>query len=505
MPKQFILIMTDTQRLDMVSCYENVGIQTPYIDSLAEQGIKFNQAYTVQPVCGPARSALFTGQFPCVNGSYSNCTAPGLNVKHLGQRLSDQGIHTGYIGKWHLDGGDYFGLGVCPTGWDPKYWYDMRCYLEELNEEDRLRSRRPATNAEGIPAAFTFAYRCTERALSFLQEHAQEDFFLVVSYDEPHDPSLCPEPYASMYQDFVLPKRPNVYDTLEGKPRHQQVWSGTRRFTDRDALALQAPYLFGCNSFVDQEIGRVIASAQKLLSEAKLLYTTDHGDMLESHCLYAKGPAAYEEITHVPMILKGFGQGECDLPVSHIDIAPTVWAFFGFEKPAMLQGDDLLPLLAEDPPAQRDVFMEFGRYETDHDGFGGFQPMRCIFDGRYKLVINLLCDDELYDLKKDPYEMANRIADPTLFPLRDELLGRLLAHMNEIRDPMRGYYWENRPWNATPAHPPSWDYTGYTRQRDEPGYEPRQLDYMTGLPTPQLVRHKEKAARLSDPLTPKAP
>ena len=134
--------------------------------------------------------------------------------------------------------------------------------------------------------------------------------------------------------------------------------------------------------------------------------------MAQSHCLYAKGPAAYEEITHIPLILWGQGTGVIDTPVSHIDVAATVWDFFGFEKPMMLQGESLLPLVCGKlQPSRRDIFMEFGRYEIDHDGFGGWQPMRCIYDGRYKLVINLLSEDEFYDLETDPFEMRNLILE----------------------------------------------------------------------------------------------
>ena len=115
--------------------------------------------------------------------------------------------------------------------------------------------------------------------------------------------------------------------------------------------------------------------------------------------------------------------------------------------------------------------------------------MRCFYDGRYKLVINLLSDDELYDLQNDPYEMNNRISDPSLSLVRSELLDRLLNHMNEIRDPLRGYYWEQRPWNTNSANP-TWDYTGFTRQRSEPDYEKPQLDYDTGLVAEPLVRTK---------------
>ena len=129
MPRQIILIMTDTQRWDMVNCYRETGLQTPCIDRLAAGGMKFNYAYTCQPVCGPARSAIFSGQFPHSNGVIANSVSFSDNVKTLGQRLSDNGFKTAYIGKWHLDGGDYFGNGRCPDGWDKNYWYDMRNFL----------------------------------------------------------------------------------------------------------------------------------------------------------------------------------------------------------------------------------------------------------------------------------------------------------------------------------------------------------------------------------------
>ena len=375
---------------------------------------------------------------------------------------------------------------------DPDYWYDMRNYLDELSEEDRMKSRDSQTMyKEGWPAEKTYAHRCSERAIDYIRSHKDTDFFLVLSYDEPHDPSLCPEPFASMYSDFCLPKRENVWDTLENKPPHQQAWSGPRRFQDRDDLLIQMKELFGCNSFVDSEIGRVTDAAKEILGQDfTLLYTSDHGDMAQSHCLYAKGPSAYEEIAHIPFILWGQGTGVVDTPVSHIDIAATVWDFFGFEKPMMLQGESLLPLVRTDTrPARRDVFIEFGRYEIDHDGFGGWQPMRCIFDGRYKLVINLLSEDELYDLETDPFEMDNLICAEAVSSVRDNLMRRLLAHMDQIRDPFRGYWWEQRPW-YTNRTSPSWDYTGYTRQRSEPDYEAPQLDYATGLIPDSLVRRK---------------
>lgn len=136
MRKQVIFLMTDTTRKDMVGCYGYPKMKTPNLDRLAEEGIRYENAYTCQPVCGPARSAIFTGTFPHTNGMVTNSIALGDNVKTIGQRLYDHGIQCGYIGKWHLDGSDYFGNGRCPEGWDPEYWYDMKTYLNELTDEE---------------------------------------------------------------------------------------------------------------------------------------------------------------------------------------------------------------------------------------------------------------------------------------------------------------------------------------------------------------------------------
>lgn len=494
--KQIVFLMTDTTRADMLGCYGNKGMKTPNLDKLAKEGIQFNKAYTCQPVCGPARSALFTGSYPHSNGMFTNSLAMGANVKTIGQRLTDHGIHAAYIGKYHLDGGDYFGLGTCPEGWDPAYWYDMRCYLEELGRDERIKSRIPSTNREGIDESFTFANRCTKRALDFIETHRDEDFMLVVSYDEPHDPCLCPEPYASMYEGYSFPRYPNVYDTLEGKPEYQRVWAGDNRKADRDTVPIGNPYFFGCNSYVDYEIGKVIDAARKAVPGAMIVFTSDHGDAMQSHCITNKGPAIYDEVARIPLIIAGFGKGiQYDEPVSHINLAPMVLEYMGLPVPKLMEGKSLLPVL-KDPSVKVNeyVFTEFGRYEVDHDGFGGLQLMRGVTDGRFKLAVHLLDSDEFYDTSEDPYEMKNLIHSAEHARDRDRLHDALLKWMNDTRDPFRGYYWERRPWR-TDAQPATWDYTGYTRQRENEEYEPRQLDYATGLEMVEAVRKKVPAGK----------
>lgn len=494
MKKQIVFIMVDSQSTDMLGCYNNPGIKTPYLDALSKESLTFDSAYTCQPVCGPARSAIFTGLFPHSNGAWTNCVPLYDNVKTIGQRLRDHAIQTAYIGKWHLDGGDYFGNGICPDGWDKDYWYDMRCYLEELTPEERVKSRDGGLSKTGqVTEQFTFAHRCSDRAISYMNKHADDDFLLVVSYDEPHDPCLCPEPYASMYDDYVEEKKENVWDILEDKPSHQKVWAGDNVKADRGSLDVTPRRLYACNSFVDYEIGRVLEQVRKTVPDAMIIYTSDHGDMKASHCLYAKGPAPYDEITKIPLIVKypnGIQGERYSYPASHIDLVPTMLDYMDIPLPKWIEGKSLLPAIQNPTVRVNDaIFMEFGRYEIDHDGFGGFQPMRCIFDGKYKLCINLLTEDELYDMEHDPCEMHNLINQEKTADIRNELHDKLLDWMNTTRDPFRGYHWRTRPWRKDDFKP-TWSYTGYTRQRENEEYEPRQLDYCTGLEMVEAVRGK---------------
>lgn len=490
--RQIVMIITDTQRPDVLGCYGNRRMATPHLDRLAGEGLRFQRAYTASPVCGPARAALFTGLMPHSANSWANGMALGANVPTLGRRLRDAGFSTAYIGKWHLDGGDYFGLGRAPVEWDSKCWYDMRNYLEELSPEDRVRSRQAATNRDGIAAEFTFGHRVSNRALKFLQQHRERDFLLVVSYDEPHHPYLCPPPFATMYQGDELPPGDNAADPLEDKPLAHRLWAAAHPSpTDSQRREFLRDYL-GCNSFVDSEIGRVLAEVDRTAPQALVIFTSDHGELLGAHRMMGKGAAMYEEITRVPLLMRWPGRvsagAVCDSLVSHVDLVPTVLEAAGLPAAPWLDGFSLAPTLTNPGQPIRDaVTIEYGRYEVDHDGQGGFQPIRCMYDGRHKLVLNLLDRDELYDLVSDPDELHNLIHEPACAAVRNALHDRLLAEMNRTRDPFRGYQWAHREWRELPV---SWAGDGMTRQREHEDYEPRQLDYSTGLAMDQAVRKK---------------
>lgn len=218
----------------MLGCYnEQLEMNTPNLDRLAEQGMKFEKAYTAQPVCGPARSALFTGYYPHTNGSIANGMFLSQGTKTIGQRLQKEGINTGYIGKWHLDGGDYFGDGICPDGWDEECWFDMRNYLDLMSDEERMKSRRPKTIfEEDIESTFTFAHQCSNKAIEFIEKHQEDDFLLVVSYDEPHHPFLAPSEYFEMFKGRHHNDYGNINVSIDRHPEHVRIWAEEEQGVD---------------------------------------------------------------------------------------------------------------------------------------------------------------------------------------------------------------------------------------------------------------------------------
>ncbi|MBS3763804.1 MAG: sulfatase-like hydrolase/transferase, partial [Planctomycetes bacterium] len=295
----------------------------------------------------------------------------------------------------------------------------------------------------------------------------------------------CPAEYVEQFEDFAKPIGPAAHDTLENKPSHQKEWAG-RVGRDPEQESYRNPLYFGCNSFVDDEIGRILNAIDRLAPEnTYVIYTSDHGSMQGAHRLDSKGPVMYEEITHIPLIIRcpeAEDEHVIRSPVSHLDLLPTMLDIAGEEIPPLLQGKSLLPELhgqkSETTAAERNIMIEFTRYAINHDGWGGYQPVRSLVKGKYKLVLNLLHTDELYDLEKDPDELENLIDDPGSEDLRRRLHEELLAEMDRLRDPFRGPCWERRPWCDTRNK--KWQ--GPRRPRPCSLFEPVSYDYGTGRP-----------------------
>ncbi len=494
-----IFIMTDTQATNMVGCYNGQDLNTNNIDKLAEEAILFHSAYTTSPVCTPARAGIFTGIHAQNSGPWTNSLPLGQNIRTMGHYFKQAGYETIYIGKWHLDGHDYFGTGQCPDEWNADYWYDGLNYLNDLSEEEISLWRNGLNCLEdiekyNITAEFTWAHRISEKAISFLkQPQKNKPFLMVLSYDEPHHPFTCPAEYARKYQDFAYDLKGKQDDDLSGKPMHHRLWSKAMGYPKSEDGKYRHPLYFACNDFVDDEIGRVLDNLSiKDAQNTWIIYTSDHGEMMGAHRLISKGANAYDDIARIPLIIKP-PQGQdiqkkIHTPVSHIDLVPTFLDIASIEVPDILQGESLLPmLLSENTNEKRSVLISFNRYELQHDSFGGFIPMRAWVSNDFKLVINLFDTDELYDRNNDPHEMHNLIEDENYAQIRNQLHDELCAHMDEIRDSFRTYQFVMRPWRKDIK--PKW--IGLYRPKPSDGVSPVFRDYDTGLAT-QGIKIEEK-------------
>lgn len=168
MGRKVILMMTDIPEDGYAGLLRRPTGYTPNLDKLAADGIRFDSAYTTQP----ARAAIFTGSYPHSCAGWSNSMGLSDNVQNIGRRLTDHGVHSAYIGKGHLDGGDYFGLGRCADGWDPEYWYDMCNYMGELTTYTAAGAGVPEGEGEQKPGV---PYQSRPHHLRYLRSGETEN------------------------------------------------------------------------------------------------------------------------------------------------------------------------------------------------------------------------------------------------------------------------------------------------------------------------------------------
>ena len=486
-----IFVTTDTQGRDMVSAYgpahwhgAGADLQlpaTPNIDRLAARGTLFGTCITAAPLCTPARSAWYTGLPPNRNGALCNDTAPSRAVPLLGELLAETGYAAHHVGKWHLDGAGYTGSGRADGGFDAATWYDLACFYDEVGRRGANRFGGWLRGLEDI--RYCFAHRVVDRAIDLLQRRdSGEPLFLAVELDEPHGPYLCPPPFQGLYDQQRLPRPPSFPAAPADKPRLQRdysTWLAAARSHPEEYPAYYHKY-YDCNSYADWEIGRLLDAIDDYCPDALVIYTGDHGDHLGAFGLCAKGPTMYDHTVAVPLVVAGPGlpagvRHEC--LTSSLDVWATVVEAAGitaatggaaaagvtgtgagrFPRAAGYTGVSLLPVLRGERSASQHrvaAFSEYHRFGSRQQQAGGFYPIRCVRTADWKLSINLLDSDELYDLRVDPGETVNLIHAPEHAALRNELHDLLLAHLEESGDLLCGPAWARRPWRSGRAEPP---------------------------------------------------
>jgi uncharacterized sulfatase len=439
--KNIIFYFSDQQRADTCGCYGQPLDITPNLDQMAREGIRFEYAFTPQPVCGPCRALFQTGKYPTQIGCFRNNLMLPSGVKTLGNYMEEAGYETAYVGKWHLasDGEVDQAPRVDHTvtavplelrGGYTGYWraadvleftshgYDGYVFDENNNRIDFKGYRADCIN---------------DMALEFLDvRDPEKPFFMTVSQIEPHHQNdhkhyEGPDGSKEKYRDFVLPED---LKALGGNAKEE--------YPD---------YLGQCAS-VDANLGRLIAKLKEkgIYEDTVIIYASDHGSHFKTRNrdAHMNGCDDYKRSGHdsclrVPLVIGGGAvAGGKTVPelVSTASIPKTILALAGIEVGDAMIGENLLDV-AEKKDAGRpnEVFAQISESRVG----------RCIRTPEYLYAVyapgiegsaapgsDVYADDYLYDMKNDPYQLHDVSGDSAYKAAKEELRAHLLDWIEQV-------------------------------------------------------------------------
>ncbi len=419
--KNIIFYFSDQQRWDTV----NQQI-TPNLMALAGEGVKFENNFTCQPVCGPARACLQTGLYATQCGCYWNGIPLPGNIVPLAHYFNRAGYQTAYIGKWHLASDRLPNIGFhCEKTAVPKdkqgeyqYWrgadvleftshgYDGYVFDGDGNKLDFKGYRADCIN---------------DYALEFLDNRDKEKpFFMFVSQLEPHHQNdrHCYEGYKETvdnYKDYPIP------DDLS--------------FLKGDYKEMYPDYISAINR-LDYNVGRLVARLKELgiYDDTIIVYTSDHGSHFKTRNPEYKR-SCHESATHTPLIIKGggFEGGKVETRLtSLIDIPPTLLSMAGIPVPESYMGVDLTKQIGNPDEKRKCVFIQISEASNSRairtDRFK-YEVRDIAVTGYVHHSAKIYFENYLYDLQKDPNEKHNLIKDSRYADVRQELKHLLLEQM----------------------------------------------------------------------------
>ncbi|MAF11286.1 hypothetical protein CMK11_12615 [Candidatus Poribacteria bacterium] len=421
-----LFLFADQMHAFALGCMGNSEIHTPNLDSLAEQGVLFRNAYSNAPVCTPYRGTLFTGRYGSQTDMLGNTAPLPAGEMTLADCLNEAGYRTSYVGKWHI--GDTWNKAVPEAlrgGFTDFIGYQAHNdFLNGVWFFDEHGDRRES-DAHRTEAT-------TDVAMERLEAVAGEPFAMFVSYQNPHYPIQPSPEYAAMYEGIELTRRPNCRDVepytgthSPTSPKPRELDPNYRRYGGDLGEYLRLYYAMVTQ--LDANIGRLLGRLDELgiADETVVVFTSDHGDMQGSHGLTNKG-VGWEESSHVPQIVRvpGGRSGEvADGIVSGVDFFPTLLGLADAVCPPGKEGVDLGPFL---------------RGHTDSEPsrvFAEMQSWCMVRDGDWKLVAERpdVTPSHLFDLGADPYEMDNLLASAPHADIRERLLAALREWDTRVR------------------------------------------------------------------------
>lgn len=456
-----LVIMFDDMRFDTFS-YRGGPVNTPNIDELANQSIRFDNAMTTTGLCSPSRAAMFTGRWGHKTGLDDNVELYHSRLSELDpkeggimRKASEAGYLVGYVGKWHLGAqgtklrGAEIDLG---QGHEPRERFtrpwtpyekvpQVKGYYEGKLDANDEKHEYFMT----LPGGYedTRAYSKVVYGKNMIKQAAKDKrpFFGVVSFNQPHPAYRVPEPYASMFDPMTLKLPKNHLIERVNKPLAQDgiwwPWHDVGHMSDLDWRRSRAFY-YGAIAMVDRIVGDLIQTAKDegMYDDLTILLVGDQGSMLGEHGLYDKGPYAYDELMRMPLLIRtpALAPKIVNRQVSIIDIAPTLTEIMGLKADEDIDGRTLLPLMTKGDVADKGkVDSALYAYEWYNGSWFGIRAIRT---PEMKFVWNPGdTRDEFYDLVKDPIEKDNQINNKLYRKKLKTMVALLEQELVRVSDP----------------------------------------------------------------------
>lgn len=427
--------MSDEQRRDSCGVYGNEIINTPNIDALAQSGATFKNAYCNSPLCVPSRSSMVTGQYVNQIKSWGNNMPWHGNVTSWNQILQENDYQTISIGKLHFRStkdNNGFDEEIIPMHIYNEIGDPLGLIRDEIPQIKKFRSYIDDAGP-GESSYTSYDTMICSEAIEWIKTKGVKSgkpWFLYTGFVAPHPPYIAPSKFYDIYssKDFSLYKHTNK-TKLSNHPIVNDFRYHLNLEDDFSPAAINnaiAAY-YGLVSFLDFNIGQLLDALSEtgLKENTYILFCSDHGECMGQRGLWAKS-VLYEESVGIPLILTGpdiKNKQTCKTPVSLIDIFPTVLEISNVQpaKKTAINKDSisLLKLLDEDYDSDRKVFSEYHAVGSPTSSF-------MIRKGEWKYIHYNLYEDELYNLKKDPFELDNKFMQPDHQDISQELWADLL-------------------------------------------------------------------------------
>ncbi|NRB73227.1 MAG: sulfatase [Verrucomicrobiales bacterium] len=446
-----LFISVDDMNCDL-GVYGNEQVLTPNLERLAAMGVRFDNAYCQQPLCGPSRASIMTGLRPDTLDMHTlthELREKNPDVITLGQLFRQNGYFSARAGKiYHYGNPSMIGTdgNDDPETWDERY--NPRG-IDSLQEDKITRSR---SDSEGKGLGISMAWwdpvsedsehtdgMVADKIIELINQKKDEPFFLAAGFFNPHCPYVAPKKYFDLYpiEEITMPDLDEAKADLEDVPP-MAVQRDTKKWpyffdgvTVEEARKCKQAY-YACNTFTDALVGKLLDAleANDLIDNTIIVFWSDHGYFLGEKGLWYKRKA-FERSARVPLIIAapGLSQGTVSTdPVELLDLYPTLAGLCGLAAPDNIEGASLQPILTDPENANWDKPAITQIWHSDKAWGYSLRTPRW----RYTEWVEGTAGRELYDHENDPEE-KNNLADS-----KPELVARLSKQL--------------KPYIALPTH-----------------------------------------------------